>query len=89
MGGRECGGGGGVMIWRRRRCISYAQPLGFCVLCFWKRGGHVRGPRERGGRGGREFRGMMDGGKYEREGKVIEGFYSFGFVLLSSFLLFF
>lgn len=29
--GRECGG---VMIWRRRRCSSYAQPLEFCVLCF-------------------------------------------------------
>lgn len=43
------------------------------------------GDREReGGRGGREFRGMMDGWKYERERKVMEGFDSFGFVLLSS-----
>lgn len=56
MGGRECGGG--VMIWRRR-CISYAQPLGFCVLCF--RGEICTGTeRERGKEreGGREFRGM-------------------------------
>lgn len=86
MGGRECGGGG--MIWRRRRCISYAQPLGFCVLCF--RGETCTGTeRERGKE--REGVSRNDGGKYECERKVLEGFDSFGFVLLSSsfFLLFF
>lgn len=63
MDGRERGG---VMIWRRRRCSSYAQPLGFCVLG----GKYVRGPRERGGEGegGREFRGMM-GGSMSGKGK--------------------
>lgn len=39
----------------------------FCVLCF--RGEICTGTEREGGRGGRgrEFRGMMDGGKYERE----------------------
>lgn len=82
------GGGGGVVIWRRR-CISYAQPLGFYVLCLG--GKYVRGPRERergkGREGGREFRGMMDGGKYERERKVMERRSSLDFfrLLLLSF----
>lgn len=73
------------MIWRRRRCISYAQPLGFCVLCF--RGEICTGTeRERGGEGegGREGVSRNDGGKYKGEGKVMEGFDSFGFLLLLS-----
>lgn len=74
---------GGVMIWRRRRCSSYAQPLGFCVLCLGKGGKYVRGPRERGGRRGREGVSRNEGGKYKREKKVMEGFDSFGFLLLS------
>lgn len=88
MGRRERGG---VMIWRRRRrCSSYAQPLGFCVLCLGKGGKYVRGPRERGeGEGGREGVSRNDGGKYERERKVMEGFDSFDFDLLSSFFLLF
>lgn len=40
------------------------------------------GDRERGGRRGREFR-ENDGGKYEWERKVMEGFDSFGFLLPS------
>lgn len=52
----------------------------FCVLG----GKYVRGPRERGGEGeGEEGVSRNDGGKYKREGKVIDGFDSFGFVLLS------
>lgn len=90
MGGREfrrmCGG---VIIWRRRRrCSSYAQPLGFCVLCF--RGEICTGTeREKEGeRRGREGVSRNDGGKYERERKVMEGFDSFDFLLLSSFSFF-
>lgn len=70
------------MIWRRRRCISYyAQPLGFCVLCF--RGEICTGTeRERGGEGVSR----NDGGKYERERKVLEVFNSFDFLLPSVLL---
>lgn len=78
------------MIWRRRRCSSYARPLGFLcfVFCVWERGeGEICTGTEREREGGkererREFRGMMDGGKYERERKVMEGFDSFGILLL-------
>lgn len=59
------------------------------VLCLGKGGKHVRGPRERGGRRGREGVSRNDGGKYERERKVMEGFDSFDFVLLSSSFSFF
>lgn len=51
----------------------------FCVLG----GKYVRGPRERGGRRGREGVSRNEGGKYKRERKVMEGFDSFGFVLPS------
>lgn len=44
--------------------------------------------REGEGEGGREGVSRNDGGKYEREGKVMEGFNSFGFLLLSSFSFF-
>lgn len=79
MGGRECGG---VMIWRRR-CISYAQPLGFCVLCF--RGEICTGTEREGGKE-REGVSRSDGGKYERERKVMEGLFS---RFCSSFFFFF
>lgn len=53
----------------------------FCVLG----GKYVRGPRERGGEG--EGVSRNDGGKYERERKVMEGFDSFDFLLLSPSVL--
>lgn len=59
------------------------------VLCFvFRKGGEIcTGTEREGGRGGVS---RNDGGKYERERKVMEGFDSFGFLLLSpSFLLFF
>lgn len=54
----------------------------FCVLG----GKYVRGPRERKRGKGREREGVSrnEGGKYERERKVMEGFDSFDFLLLSS-----
>lgn len=58
------------------------------VLCLGKGGKYVRGPRERGEGEGEEGISRNDGGKYEREGNVMEGFDSFGFVLLSSFSFF-
>lgn len=60
---------------------------GFVFCVFGKGGKYVRGPRERGGEGegGREgvLRNDDDGGKYECERKVMEGFDSFDFVLPS------
>lgn len=54
------------------------------VLCFrGERGGNMYGDRERGGKG-REGVSRNDGGKYERERKVMEGFGSFDLLLSSS-----
>lgn len=55
------------------------------VFCVWERGGNMYGDREREGEGeeGREGVSRNDGGKYERERKVMEGFDSFDFDLLS------
>lgn len=63
------------------------------VFCVWERGGTCTGTeREREGEGeGEKGVSRNDGGKYERERKVMEGFDSFDFVLLFFFffLLFF
>lgn len=86
MDGRECGGGGGGPWW----CddLEEEEKMHFLctatgVLCLGMGGKYVRGPREREGEGVSR----NDGGKYERERKVIEGFNSFDFLLLSPSVL--